>query len=144
MQLGTPDSRVSVLSGQAAFCRKEEVFIMLSCDSSPQSGVDYQMTLEDVMERKRCWAELLIGSLWWESNLPLFLSVHDRASNQQRGSVAKKHVQHINIVLGFALPKFVRFGSKPPFLQILSSLSAFGAQSNVRWPEPLQRDGCSQ
>lgn len=60
------------------------------------------MTLEDVMERKRCWAELLIGSLWWDSNLPLFLSVHDRASNQQRGSVAKKHVQHINIVLGFA------------------------------------------
>ena len=51
------------------------------------------MTLEDVMERKCCWAELLIGSLW-DSNLPLFLSVHDRASNQQRGSVAKKHVQY--------------------------------------------------
>ena len=45
--------------GQKAFSEKSRVFIMLSCDASPQNGVDFQMTLEDMVERKRC---LAIGS----------------------------------------------------------------------------------
>ena len=36
-----------------SFCEKRCIFVMLSCDASPQNGVDYQMTLEDAVERHR-------------------------------------------------------------------------------------------
>lgn len=40
--------------GQQQFQEGGATFISLSCDSSPQSGVDFQMTLEDQIKRSDC------------------------------------------------------------------------------------------
>ena len=34
--------------------------MVLSCDASPQNGVDFQMTLEDMVERDRCLTTSLL------------------------------------------------------------------------------------
>ena len=55
-----PKPSVTVANrGRQAFSDKPNVFISLSCDASPQQGVDYQMTLEDMIDRDRSLTKTL-------------------------------------------------------------------------------------